>query len=210
MVARVPGPGAEVTTLRPTFRVVFSEQIQKTTWSPVGFVLQDPSGAAVRGSYSYDDGTFTGTFVPSVGLVPGSAYLASLSGITDLAGNPLASPGTWVVTPLLDQRPTLTLSSTSAVYGTIVTLRGHVDASTEGTITIERSISGGSWSVLGVAAADAAGGTSIRTTARANARYRLHVARSSTRIERTSSMVALTVRRKVALRSTSGRTRRGR
>ena len=106
------------------------------------------------------------------------------------------------MTPLLDQRPTLSLSSTSAVYGTIVTLRGHVDANTEGTITIERSISGGSWSVLGVAAADAAGDTSIRTTARANARYRLHVARSSTRIERTSSTVALTVRRKVALRST--------
>jgi Bacterial Ig-like domain len=57
------------------------------------------NGGAVAGSVSYDVGTKTATFTPASELSYGTSYTATLTtGITDQAGNPLASNYNWTFT----------------------------------------------------------------------------------------------------------------
>src|SRR5205085_2414017 len=58
------------------------------------FALAGPSGS-VAASVTYNSGTNTATLQPSAVLAAGSVYTAQISGVKDLAGNPLASAYGW-------------------------------------------------------------------------------------------------------------------
>ena len=63
------------------------------------FTVKDGGGAAVTGSVSYDPGSMTASFAPTADLSYGTSYTATLTtGITDQAGNPLASDYSWTFT----------------------------------------------------------------------------------------------------------------
>lgn len=198
VLSRSPAPDAEFTSLRPAFRVVFSERIAPSSWTSLGFVLQDPDGNAVAGRHAYDDATATGTFTPASDLAPGVAYLATLGAVTDLAGNEIASVGTWTVRPLRIHTLTLSTSHRSATYGSVITLRGEVDPPASGTIILERSVAGRPWQVLASVRPAPDGMVTVRTIANATTRYRLHTPASATDRESISDVASVVVRRRVA------------
>ena len=69
----------------------FSEAMDDTTITTSSFTLD-----GVAGSVSYDAGTDTATFTPTIDLAYETTYTATLStAITDAAGNPLAAAYTW-------------------------------------------------------------------------------------------------------------------
>jgi len=199
VISRSPGPGDEVTSPRPVFRVRFSEAILPASWLSQGVLVQDPAGTTVAGTYAYDDGSLTGSFTPAGDLSVGAAYYVTLGAIADLAGNPVAPLGTWVVRPVRVSTVTLSADPRSATYGSIVTLHGHVGLPVDGSINLERSVAGGPWAVMAALRPDEAGDLTIRTPATANAAYRLHVAASPSQTEEVSTTAAITVRRAVAL-----------
>ena len=89
-------PAADATDV-PVDTVVtatFSEAMDESTITTSSFTLD-----GVVGSVSYNSGTDTATFTPTVGLAYETTYTASLStAITDAAGNPLAAEYTWSFT----------------------------------------------------------------------------------------------------------------
>jgi hypothetical protein len=194
-----PEPGE--TSLRPTFRVVFSEPIVPSSWSSLGFLLQAADGSTVPGTYRYDDAARAGLFTPAADLLAGGVYVATLGRVTDPAGNAVADIGSWVVRPLRSHVLTLAADTKTVTYGTVVTLHGHIDAPVGGPLNVERSVAGAPWQVLATAAPDASGNMTVLTTASANARYRLHLAAGTADTDQLSPAVALSVRQRVALRS---------
>jgi Big-like domain-containing protein len=208
VVSRSPGPEEQTTSLRPTFSVVFSEGIDPKTWTTLGLVLQGPEGASVRGEYVYDETRRMGTFTPSADLKAGTAYVATLGNIADLAGNQLVAIGSWVVRPVRSRTLTLAVDKSAATYGSVVTLSGNLHLPLESSAVLERSTGGGSWSLLGVVSPDAAGQFAILTKPTTNSRYRLHIEAGAADLEQTSAPVGVTVRPKVALRSVSSTTTR--
>jgi hypothetical protein len=95
-----PPPGSSVVGLRPSFNVTFNKPMDPATWTDLGLIVQSTTGDLVLGSYSYDAATRTGTFVPSVPLLPGSTYIVTVGDARDIAGNPVISPGSWTIVPL--------------------------------------------------------------------------------------------------------------
>ena len=72
----------------------FSEAMDSSTITASSFTLD-----SVAGSVSYNSGTYTATFTPDANLSYSTTYTATLStGITDVAGNPLASAYSWSFT----------------------------------------------------------------------------------------------------------------
>jgi hypothetical protein len=117
VIALDPQPGASVIGLRPTLTVTFSESIDPASWVNLGLVVQSAGGTLVRGTYDYDEPTRRGEFIPSAPLVPGALYVVTVGNVKDVAGNGIASPGSWSVTPL-------TPTSLSATATQKVVLRG--------------------------------------------------------------------------------------
>jgi hypothetical protein len=117
LVAVDPTPGAEVVGLRPTISVTFSEPIAPETWIDGGLILQSSLGALVSGVASYDVAARKGTFVPNTALLPGALYAVTVGNVEDIAGNRVASPGSWSITPL-------TVTSLAATATPSVILRG--------------------------------------------------------------------------------------
>ena len=95
-----PAPGSSVVGLRSPFSVTFNEAIDPGTWSNSGLIVQSATGTLVAGRYAYDPVTRTGTFVPSLPLQPGAAYVVTVGGVTDVAGNRVSPIDSWTVTPL--------------------------------------------------------------------------------------------------------------
>ncbi len=120
-----PPQGARVAGLRPTFTVRFGEAIDPASWSRYGVVVQAASGALVTGAYSYDPGGRLGTFMPDADLVAGAPYIVTVGPVTDLAGNQVASLGSWIVTPLVPSRVTLTAAPTVVARGGGAVLSGQ-------------------------------------------------------------------------------------
>jgi len=88
---------ANVSLYQP-LSATFSEPISPTTISTSTFTLVNASGPAA-GTVTYDDATRTATFTPAPSLAPTTRYTATLdTGITDRAGNPLASAYAWSFT----------------------------------------------------------------------------------------------------------------
>lgn len=108
-----PSPGSRVAGLRPRFTVVFSEPMDPTTWIDLGLIVQSASGALIAGSYTYDEVTRTGSFVPSSPLQAGASYIVTVANVRDIAGNRVTSPGSWSIVPLAV--PTLEVTATPKV-----------------------------------------------------------------------------------------------
>ncbi|MBT2567578.1 DUF4082 domain-containing protein [Arthrobacter sp. ISL-85] len=71
---------------------------QPVTASTVVFTVKSATGADVPGSVFYDAGTNTATFAPSGLLGFSTNYTATVSGATNSAGTPMASPYSWTFT----------------------------------------------------------------------------------------------------------------
>jgi hypothetical protein len=95
-----PTPGASVVGLRPSFTVTFDEPMDPATWTDLGLIVQSASGDLAPGSYSYDAAARTGTFVPSLALLPGVTYIVTLGDVRDIAGNRVSPLGSWTIVPL--------------------------------------------------------------------------------------------------------------
>jgi hypothetical protein len=80
--------------------VTFSEPIAPATWIDGGMIMQSATGALVAGVHTYDVTARTGSFVPSAALQPGALYAVTVGNVEDVAGNRVASPGSWSITPL--------------------------------------------------------------------------------------------------------------
>jgi hypothetical protein len=95
-------------TLPPTVlsaagrQVRFSEPLAPATVTSGTVSLKDPAGAVVPGSVSYDAASGTVQLTPTGPLAAGTAYTGTAKGgsggITDIAGNALASDYTWSFT----------------------------------------------------------------------------------------------------------------
>jgi len=89
-----PTNGATGVAVDTVVTATFSEAMDSSTITTSSFTLD-----GVSGTVSYNSGTYTATFDPSADLAYDTTYTATLStAITDVAGNPLASPYTWSFT----------------------------------------------------------------------------------------------------------------
>lgn len=157
LVSRSPEPGGTTAAAGTVVSVRFSEPINPASWQSFGLILQDPAGTVVYGSYGWDKATNTGTFVPATDLQVGALYTVFLGTVVDLAGNPLAPPGGWIIRPL--QATTITLSALPRVAprGATVQLTGSAQDATGGLFTLEQLASDGTWIGVEPLLPDAAG-----------------------------------------------------
>jgi hypothetical protein len=99
--------------------VAFSEAMDSTTVTPTTFTLTGPGATPVAGTVTYSTIGTTATFTPISVLAANTAYSATITtGVTDLAGNALASNFGWSFTTG-DTTDTAapTVSSTNPVDG---------------------------------------------------------------------------------------------
>jgi hypothetical protein len=73
-----------------------ANDMQASTINTSTFTVMDEEGSAVSGAVTYDPVSKTAAFDPDADFLYGYTYTVNLTtGITDLAGNPLASAYTW-------------------------------------------------------------------------------------------------------------------
>jgi hypothetical protein len=96
VVSVTPVAGTTGASTTASLTATFSESVQPGT---INLTLKDPSGNQIASSVAYDDSTFTATFTHgTVALDPLTTYTATISGVTDLAGNVIAAPYSWTFT----------------------------------------------------------------------------------------------------------------
>ncbi len=121
-----PVGGSTCASTAGTVTASFDEDLDPATVNGSTFSLTGPASSAVSGVVAYLNRTVS--FTPDTALAPASSYTAALTtGITDLAGNPLASPFQWTFTTISTQGigawvPTSTSSTTSVPFARY----GHV------------------------------------------------------------------------------------
>jgi hypothetical protein len=194
-----PAQGARVAGLRPIFTVRFSEPIDPVSWSRYGMVVQAASGTLVSGRYSLDAAGQLGTFVPDADLVAGAPYIVTVGPVTDLAGNQVASRGSWIVTPLIASQLTIAASAVVLARGgsaVLTGLAGGVATDPALLLTAQPALGG----VVRLASVPAPVGGSVQVTVRPamNTIYSLDYAGTLTTAPAEAS-VRILVRRSVAL-----------
>jgi hypothetical protein len=98
--------------------VTFSEAMNSSTITTSTFYLKNPSNVTVSGTLSYNSSTNTATLTPSSSLANSTTYMATVtSGVTDVAGNGLASNYTWSFTTAVSDTTRPTISSVSPSAG---------------------------------------------------------------------------------------------
>ena len=130
-----PADGATGVAIGANVTVTFSEALAPATVDENTFVLLDDLNQPVAAVVSYNSGTNTATLNPSAALAESAVYTAQVlggaGGVTDLAGNPLASTYTWSFTtaaPSGDTTPPVvssvspTSDATDVSTGTAVTV----------------------------------------------------------------------------------------
>ena len=199
VLSRDPDPANPVTGALPTLRVTFSEPIRLSSWMNLGLLLQDSSGTVLYGSYGWDPATDTGTFTPSAPLVPGASYVVSLGSVVDLAGNPLAPIGSWVIRPMI--LPTVALAASPRLVGAGGTgaLSGRVSGGVGSPVVIERSVGDGPWSPFVTVFPGADGSFTTGAEVYANTSFRADVPATAISAKTVSPAVRVLVRRDVAL-----------
>jgi PKD repeat protein len=99
----LPENGAVEVPLSANVEATFSEAMDEATIIAANFELRDLSSNLVMATVTYDAGTNTALLDPATDLVLGEIYTARVTtGVTDLAGNALASDYLWTfstVTP---------------------------------------------------------------------------------------------------------------
>jgi hypothetical protein len=88
--------GVPVTT---QISATFSEAMSSATVAATTFTLSGPGSTSVAGTVTYAAGSSTATLTPATNLAGNTTFTARItSGVTDLAGNGLASPFVWSFT----------------------------------------------------------------------------------------------------------------
>jgi hypothetical protein len=105
ITARSPGSGATGVALSVNATATFSEAMSAASITGTNFTLRDAAGNSVAGVVSYNSTTRVATFDPSgasLALSAGTVYTATVrggaGGVTDTAGNPMATDSTWSFT----------------------------------------------------------------------------------------------------------------
>jgi hypothetical protein len=137
VVSVSPEPNSVTTILRPIISVTFSKPLDPATWQAYAFVLQSTDGTLVRGTLAYYITTKTGTFVPDVDLTPGVLYFATVGAAKDLAGNVVATTGSWWLKPLIPTSVSMATPVKVLTFGEQLTLKGTTSAPPGDPLSIE-------------------------------------------------------------------------
>ncbi len=122
LMSTYPLNAATNVALNSTVSATFTEAMNPLTISTSTFIVTGPGSTPVAGTVSYDAQSFLATFMPTVNLLPGTMYTATInSGATDLAGNSLtssATPNPWTFTTgAAIVPPPIVLGPTIALFG---------------------------------------------------------------------------------------------
>ncbi len=98
VLATAPTPGSSGASYGTTVSATLNEAVNSATVNTGSLVLVDGVNNPVPGTVTYDPTTFTVSFQPGAGFSPLATYTATLSGISDLSGNPLGASYSWTFT----------------------------------------------------------------------------------------------------------------
>ncbi|MBX7135011.1 MAG: Ig-like domain-containing protein [Fimbriimonadaceae bacterium] len=90
-----PTSGSTSVSISATVLATFDQSVQSSSITTSNFTLTDASGRVIGATVAYNDGTRTATLSPNSPLSPSTRYSASISGVKNLSGTPMASPFTW-------------------------------------------------------------------------------------------------------------------
>ncbi len=145
-----PTPEETGVSIIASIQIFFNNEMDVSTLTASTFSLQDGSGNPVTGALTYDQNSWTATFIPDNELANDTQYTASLAaGVADVHGNTLSTDYTWFFTTEADDIPPLVVN-TSPSYGDInvpvntlvaATFNEEMDASSINTSTF--TLSGG-------------------------------------------------------------------
>ena len=93
-----PGPGSTAVGALPVISATFGEAMSAASITTSTFVLRASNQLAVAATVSYNASTRTASLTPSQALAPSTTYTATIGGVTDAAGNPLAADYIWSFT----------------------------------------------------------------------------------------------------------------
>jgi hypothetical protein len=194
-----PTADSAVVGLRPTFTVRFSKPIDPASWNSFGLVVQAANGSPVSGTYTYDATSWTGSFTPTEDLAAGQAYVVTVGGVVDLAGNVVSPIPSWTVTPL---RPTSLVLSRSArviLPGASVTLTATTPGLDTSAVFLQAFVPGAAAPVQSGPYTVVDGSVSATVTPATNTGYQFLYPGSRTEAATTSNQVRVIVRRLVSL-----------
>jgi len=196
-----PSPDSVVGTVRPSVTVKFSKPMLPLWWNVGGVAVEPVSGGPiVPGTFTYDDASRTGTFVPSVDLVAGSPYQVQVATLYDIAGNRLAPYSVWHFTPKQQVPLTLALMPTSIVSGSSSFLQGTAQLATPSAVEVQERTAGAlDWTTIAAPFPDASGTVRQIVSPTTNASYRLHVAGGGSTAESWSAVASLPVHHQVSI-----------
>ena len=198
ILSRDPAPDSS-TNLRPTFSVKFSEPIATLTWMDHGLLVQTADGVTLSGTYAWNASTDTGTFVAGALLVPGTVYVVTLGAITDLAGNPVAPIGSWLIHPLVTHPITLVASPGVVAPGGVVKLSGQVSNAAQTSYFVETQTPSGSWTAVAGFAVNNDGTFEVSTAVVANTVFRILLPGAGSDATSVSPSVRVLVRPQLSL-----------
>jgi methionine-rich copper-binding protein CopC len=95
VTSHTPASGATGVGVASTVTATFNEAVQSST---IGFTLKNSSGNTVATTLSYNSSTHIATWTPSAALASSTTYTATVSGVKDMAGDPMSGPVTWSFT----------------------------------------------------------------------------------------------------------------
>jgi hypothetical protein len=120
IVITAPANTATDVPINQAVSATFSEAMNPLTITTATFGITGPGGVAVAGTVTYDAVNFIATFTPTASLAGNSAYIATVTGATDLAGNPLGTtgaPNPWGFTTGVTVLPPPVALGTAALFG---------------------------------------------------------------------------------------------
>ena len=98
VIDNTPPDGAVDVNTVATVTISFSEPMDEGTIGTGTFELRDAASDLISSAITYNSGTNTATLTPTALLNPEAFYTATVDGVTDLAGNPLATANSWSFT----------------------------------------------------------------------------------------------------------------
>lgn len=88
----IPAANQAAVAVDATVKIVFTEGADPTTVNTKDVLVSNLNGSPVTGTVTYDIVTNYATFTPLSPLSPGTTYTVTITGVTDLAGQPMAQP----------------------------------------------------------------------------------------------------------------------
>src|SRR4029078_7225707 len=102
----------------------YTETMRASSITGGTFTLTDPGGTEIPATVTYDKPSSTATLTPQAALQYGVTYRATVDGgaggVTDLAGNALASDVTWTFTTEASPPQVLVVSAASNPFGAYI------------------------------------------------------------------------------------------